>query len=78
MKKHIYPLILSVFLITSCATRGPFNVTKIYGDPCPYGERKHPGIDFNIRTYLTFFIYLPHSLSLYDHSMPNKLFKVSV
>ena len=49
MKKHIYPLILSVFLITSCATRGPFNVTKIYGDPCPYGERKHPGIDFNIR-----------------------------
>ena len=49
MKKHIYPLILSVFLITSCATRGPFNVNKIYGDPCPYGERKHPGIDFSIR-----------------------------
>lgn len=39
---------LSVLLI-SCATHGPFYIGNPYGTPVPYGEGRHPGIDFDLR-----------------------------
>lgn len=49
MKKLIFLLILSIFVLSSCATHGPFYLSKGYGDRCPYGDGRHPGIDFSIR-----------------------------
>lgn len=47
MKMMLF-LFLSVLLI-SCATHGPFYVGNPYGAPIPYGEGRHPGIDFDLR-----------------------------
>lgn len=33
----------------SCATHGPFYIGHPYGAPVPYGEGRHPGIDFDIK-----------------------------
>lgn len=49
MKKLFFCLTLSVLLASSCATHGPFYVGTPYGVPAPYGEGRHPGIDFDIR-----------------------------
>lgn len=50
MKKYVFYMILAILLLSSCATsmHGPFVVGKPYGAPAPYGERIHPGIDFDI------------------------------
>jgi murein DD-endopeptidase MepM/ murein hydrolase activator NlpD len=50
MKKNCYCLIICLALASSCTTHGPFYVGNPYGAPVPYGERRHPGIDFNIKT----------------------------
>jgi murein DD-endopeptidase MepM/ murein hydrolase activator NlpD len=50
MKKYVFYMILAIFL-SSCAAPavlGPFYVGKPYGGTAPYGERIHPGIDFDI------------------------------
>jgi len=49
MKKLFFCLILNALLASSCATHGPFYVGNPYGAPVSYGERRHPGIDFDIR-----------------------------
>jgi len=49
MKKLFFYLILNALLASSCATHGPFYVGNPYGAPVSYGERRHPGIDFDIR-----------------------------
>lgn len=49
MKKTIFCLILNVLLVSSCATHSPFHFGHPYGAPVPYGEGRHPGIDFDIR-----------------------------
>jgi murein DD-endopeptidase MepM/ murein hydrolase activator NlpD len=48
MKKLIFFLILNGLLASSCATHGPFYVGIPYGASVPYGEGRHPGIDFDI------------------------------
>jgi len=48
MKKISFCLLLAVFLASSCATHGPFYVGIPYGAAVPYGEGRHPGIDFDI------------------------------
>lgn len=35
-------------MASSCATHGPFYVGNARGAPIPYGEGRHPGIDFDI------------------------------
>jgi len=51
MKKHVFHLILAIFL-SSCAaaTPGPSAVDKPWGGRAPYGEGIHPGIDYGIGT----------------------------
>lgn len=52
MKKAVVFILLSVFL-PACVTpqsQGPFIVGKPWGGPAPYGERVHPGIDYDIPT----------------------------
>jgi len=51
MKKISFCLLLAVFLASSCATHGPFYVGIPYGAAVPYGEGRHPGIDFDKLTY---------------------------
>ena len=48
MKKLFFCMILNVLLASSCATHGPFYVGNPYDAPVSYGERRHPGIDFDI------------------------------
>lgn len=48
MKKLLFCLILNFLFVSSCATHGPFYVGIPYGAPVSYGERLHPGIDFDI------------------------------
>ena len=48
MKKLFFYLTLSVLMASSCATHGPFYVGIPYGASAPYGEGRHPGIDFDI------------------------------
>jgi murein DD-endopeptidase MepM/ murein hydrolase activator NlpD len=59
MRKVFYCLILYVLLASSCATNspyvgnprathGPFYVGNPYDASVPYGEKRHPGIDFDI------------------------------
>jgi len=48
MRKVRYVLILTVLLLSSCATKGSDNFSRgnPYGAPRPYG--RHPGIDFMV------------------------------
>jgi murein DD-endopeptidase MepM/ murein hydrolase activator NlpD len=48
MKKPMCGLLLSILLAASCTTHGPFHVGTPYGAPVPYGEGRHPGIDFDL------------------------------
>jgi len=48
MKQLFFCVIITVFLASSCATHGPFYFGHPYGAPVPYGEGRHPGIDFDI------------------------------
>ncbi|MFO7568868.1 MAG: M23 family metallopeptidase [Smithellaceae bacterium] len=50
MKKYLLYLVPFVLLFMSCTPtlRGPFIIGNPYGAPIPYGEKRHPGIDFNI------------------------------
>jgi murein DD-endopeptidase MepM/ murein hydrolase activator NlpD len=48
MNKYIFYLVLVIFMSSSCGTHGPFYVGIPYGAPVSYGERRHPGIDFDI------------------------------
>ena len=48
MKKLLSYMMLCYFLTCSCATYNPFPLGRLHGDPCPYGEGRHPGIDFDI------------------------------
>jgi murein DD-endopeptidase MepM/ murein hydrolase activator NlpD len=50
MEKLFLGLILTVLLTSSCATHGPFSVGNLHGGPAPYGEKRQPGIDFNLST----------------------------
>ena len=49
--KHVFYIVL-VISISFCPTPtlGQFEVAKRYGDPAPYGEGIHPGIDYGIGT----------------------------
>ena len=51
MTKHLFymVLVLSLSFFTT-PTLGQFRVEKRYGDPAPYGEGVHPGIDYGIST----------------------------
>jgi len=49
MKIPYWCLIANALLVCSCATCGPFDVGNSYGAPVPYGEGRHPGIDFDIK-----------------------------
>lgn len=48
MKNLMCCLVLSILLAAGCTTHGPFYVGNPYGAPVSYGERRHPGIDFNL------------------------------
>jgi murein DD-endopeptidase MepM/ murein hydrolase activator NlpD len=48
MKKLFFCLTFAVLFVSSCATHGPFYVGYPYGASVPYGEGRHPGIDFDI------------------------------
>ena len=50
MKRLFLFLILNCFLVSSCATDYPFCVITFYGARVTYGEGKHPGLDFGIKT----------------------------
>jgi len=49
MKTTIFCLILTTLLLTSCATESSFYIIRSFGDPVPYGEGRHAGIDYDIR-----------------------------
>ena len=49
MKKLLFYMMLCSFLTYSCA-HGSFPLGRPHGDPAPYGEGRHPGIDFDIFT----------------------------
>lgn len=43
-------MILCSLLTYSCAAYIPFRLGNLHGDPVSYGEGRHPGIDFDIRS----------------------------
>jgi len=48
MSRYMFCVVLAMFILSSCATHGPFYVGTPYRAPVSYGEGRHPGIDFNI------------------------------
>ncbi len=42
-------LLLFCLGLAACAAPGPFPVDKGFGGPAPYGDGRHPGIDYGVR-----------------------------